>query len=65
MIDKQENKSMNKKEKVKTKGLNLICIKRCEVPNLGYWKPGDRVEDGKTAELLKNNKRFFKSEEEK
>ena len=48
------------KESPQTKAEFLICIKECEVPNIGYWKPGDVVTEPKAVELLKNNYNYFK-----
>ena len=58
---KRNYKNKMIKESPKTKV--LVCIKECEVPNMGCWKPGDQIKDPDLIELLKNNFNYFNVEE--
>lgn len=47
-----------------TKARTLLCIRECESPGIGAWKPGDKIEDEKLVEAFRNNTLYFRIEEE-
>jgi hypothetical protein len=61
MIKNVFNKEMQPAERSsqesKERG-NLYCIKECEIPGVGYFKPGDAVEEHEKYLLLKDHPFF-------
>ena len=42
----------------------LVCIRECEIPELGAWKVGDRVTNPETAKKLADHPNFKVSDRE-
>lgn len=48
---------------VKPKGPRLICIRECEIPDIGAWKSGQEVVNPDHQRLLSGHPYFTKAEE--
>jgi hypothetical protein len=51
------------KEKKSSKG-QLVCVRECEIPEVGAFKVGDTVDNPDHAKLLADHPHFKKSERE-
>ena len=61
MKKKYSNKAIEESPETKS----LVCIKRCDMPNIGYFVPGDEIKKQSLIKILEKNSKFFKRKEEK